>query len=116
MCVGEHDVDPGGRSLVLSRRRTWRFCSFVTSHPLLYDLNPTCLAGPSNKTSLPKFCITFREMLFLRALHDSQYVVDFKKTERTEHALYLTFRSDGIGECKLAGMDHKRGRLLGLFH
>lgn len=71
---------------MLSRRYTWRFCSFVTSHPLLYDLNPTCLAGPSKKkkakrfhSSLPKFCITFREMLFLRALHYSQYVTDIKK-------------------------------------
>lgn len=30
-------------------------------------------------SSLPKFCITFREMLFLRALHYSQYVTDIKK-------------------------------------
>lgn len=31
-------------------------------------------------SSLPKFCIPFREMLFLRALHYSQYVINFKKT------------------------------------
>lgn len=53
-------------------------------------------------------------MLFLRALHYSQYVIDFKK--RTDRSLYLTFRNDGIVEFKLAGMDHECGRLLGLFH
>lgn len=32
----------------------------------------------NSSSSLPKFCITVKEMLFLRALHSSQYVIDYK--------------------------------------
>lgn len=37
-----------------------------------------------------------------------------QENERMDHSLYLIFKMNGIVELKLAGMDHKCGRFVGI--
>lgn len=86
MCISGRVV-PGGWSLVLSRRYTWQSWLFdmpftaVTFESILFGWSQQRKKRKetSSSSSLPKFCITVKEMLFLRALHSSYYVIDYKK-------------------------------------